>query len=911
MFEQLSLGTKAKKRTDELNAIVLDARHERDALEALFEQLDGRRGRLAEVSTTVEHVKDRAIDASEQLTTIVARIADLDTRLAGFEVIGAQVAQMTEIVRQAQEAAALMTDSGGQLQKHREAMEQLAVEYQETRAAIEALGAERQIVTGAHAELQRAHADLRGALDQAAGIKRELDGLHSQASALANDQAAISKTAEQVWDNTAHVTRTVKDIESKIASLGTLHELASTTEERLKSLNALAEHVTVKTKALDTQRVTIDHAASEASRLNEMVWAMEAQIGKLEEGNRHVTRAEEVLRQAEELAEEVQDELDGATTRRDLFRRETARIEKDGAQLIQTVRAQIERLAIEGKSFDAHEQRIAGLQGALDTAERQLEVVLGRQEAVDALDRKADALGQTVRQLSTELGELSRRRTEVATLAERLARVEATARDVEARQAGLESGRQQLEELRAGLEAIHTSRASAAELCTQLNADRVALETAGEKIARFAVEAPAIETQLDAVLEKLRILDDADRMAERTRETVSRARSNAGTVERKAPVRRESGAASARAPQAEHGSRAAHGGAALATRRSGRHSDAHRRDQRAHQRRAPAGLAPFGAAQEKLPAILECAATLGRDIEQLETRMNGLRRSETDLADQEQRLDALVAASREHQAAIAERTTHVEALAEELNRGSLLRNELITDLSRVQAQHQETAARMAATEEQLKHVDTLRQQLDDRQSALTVAEQRITAFEAQIENLARLAADTDVKIQAIAGRELMIAAIKAEVDQVRDVAAAAKSDVEAIVERRDELQAMRTRLDALVHALGDTDERLMTIEARRALVEDVQSRTEMIANLLEDISVNLDMVAAQKAQIEYVSDQVGRLEFSIQQSQNTIRALHHERERAERVEEAIRQLRTRERSIRPADTAMTDSVMQS
>ena len=29
-----------------------------------------------------------------------------------------------------------------------------------------------------------------------------------------------------------------------------MNELATTTEERLKSLNALAEHVTVKTKAL-------------------------------------------------------------------------------------------------------------------------------------------------------------------------------------------------------------------------------------------------------------------------------------------------------------------------------------------------------------------------------------------------------------------------------------------------------------------------------------------------------------------------------------------------------------------------------------------------------------------------------------------------------------------------------------
>ena len=910
MFEQLSLGTKAKKRTDELNASVVAARHERDALDALFEQLDGRRGRIAEVSTTVEHVRDRAIDASEQLTAIVARIADLDARLAGFEVIGAQVATMTDTVRQAQEAAALMSESGGQLQKHREAMEQLAVEYRETRAAIDALGAERQIVTDAHAELQRSHADLRSAIDQSAGIKRELDELHSQASALANDQAAISRTAEQVLDNTAVVARTVGDIESKIASLGTLHELATTTEERLTSLNALAEHVIVKTKALDTQRITLDHAASEASRLNEMVWAMEAQIGKLQEGNRQVTRAEEVLRQAEELAEEVQDGLDAATVRRDQFTRETARIEKDGAQLIHTVRAQIERLAIEGKSFDAHEQRIAALQGALDTAERKLEVVLGRQEALGALDRKAEALGQTVQQLSTELGELSRRRAEVDTLAERLADVEATAREAEARQAGLESGRQRLEGLRAELEAIHTLHASAGGLCTQLNADRMALESAGENIARFAVRAPAIENQLEAVLEKLRLLDDADRMTERTRETI---------IQLEAGLERSC----EKLQFVEKVERRLNGLHTLNTevgrrmeeqlvRRADLESIRTRTDEiSAHISDAHQQLGAIRTAQEQLPAILECAATLGRDIEQLETRMDGLKRSETDLADQEQRLDALVAASRDQHAAIAERTTHLEALADELHRGSLLRNELIADLSRVQAQHQETAARMAATAEQLQHVDALRQQLDDRQSALTVADQRMAAFEAQLGNLAQLAADTDVKIQAIAGRELMVAAIKAEVDHVRGVAAAAKSDVDAIVERREELQTLRTRLDVLVQALGDTDERLATIEARRALVEDVQSRTEMIAHLLEDIGANLEMVAAQKAQIEYVSDQVARLEFSIQQSQHTMRALHHERERAERVEEAIRQLRTRERSTRPADAATTDSMILS
>ena len=755
------------------------------------------------------------------------------------------------------------------------------------------------------------HADMRSAIDEVSSIKRELGQLRSQVSAVANDQAAISKTAEHTLDSTAAATRTVKDFQLQIASLGTMNELATTTEERLKSLNALAEHVTVKTKALITQRVTIEHAISEGARLNEMVWAMEAQIRKLEDGNRQVTRAEEVLwRQAEEFAEEVLEELDTATSERDRFRLDAARIEKDGAALIQTVSAQIERLAIEEKSFDAHEQRIANLQSALTTVERQLETVLGRQEAVGALDRKAEALAQTVRQLSNELDEMTRRRADVDTLAERLARVETTARETEAQQARIESGRQQLEELRAELEAIHASRASAAELCTRLNADRLALESAGENIARFAAGAPAIENQLSVVLEKLRLLGDADRVAERTRETISEleatlARSSeklqfVEKVERRLNGLHTLNTEVGRRMEEQLVRRAELEG--LRTRAE--EISAHIGD--AHQK-----LGAIRTTQEKLPGILECVATLGRDIEQLESRMNGLRRSETDLADQERRLDALVAGSRDQHAAITERTAHLEALVQELNRASDVRNELLADLSRVQAQHQETAARMAATEEKLKHVDALRQQLDDRQSALTAAEQRMVAFEAQVGNLAQLAADTDIKIQAIAGRESMVAAVKAEVEQVQNAAAAVKNDVAAIVERREELQTLRTRLDALVESLGDTDERIATIEARRALVQEVQSKTEMIANLLEDIGANLDMVAAQKAQIEYASDQVGRLEFSIQQSQNTIRALHHERERAERVEEAIRQIRTRERSPRATEAAMTDSIISS
>src|SRR4029450_8805567 len=56
--------------------------------------------------------------------------------------------------------------------------------------------------------------------------------------------------------------------------------------------------------------------------------------------------------------------------------------------------------------------------------------------------------------------------------------------------------------------------------------------------------------------------------------------------------------------------------------------------------------------QEKLPSILDCTATIGRDIEQLETRMNGVRRTETDLNDRERRLRGVASTRRADHAAM-------------------------------------------------------------------------------------------------------------------------------------------------------------------------------------------------------------------------------------------------------------------
>ena len=111
----------------------------------------------------------------------------------------------------------------------------------------------------------------------------------------------------------------VKDVEKRLGPLAQLQEMSKTTEERMTSLNALAEHVAQKIKALENQKHTVEHAVVEANRLNEMVWAMEVQINKLNEGSRQAARTEELIDRVEKLSREVGGQLDAGIKARDAF----------------------------------------------------------------------------------------------------------------------------------------------------------------------------------------------------------------------------------------------------------------------------------------------------------------------------------------------------------------------------------------------------------------------------------------------------------------------------------------------------------------------------------------------------------------------------------------------------------------
>ena len=241
---------------------------------------------------------------------------------------------MLDQVNEAQRVSEKITAPDGELQKHRLAVNQLASQALENQATIETLRKEQLVVRGSARPAEGLDRRSRASRSRRVGtLKGELDAIRSVGAQLTAEFQRIRETSREAKDDSAAATEAVKEIEKKLGPLVQLQELSKNTEERLASLNALAEHVSQKAKALEAQKHAVERAVVEANRLNEMVWAMDVQIAKLNEGSKQVARAEDTVARMEKLAQETTAQLSAATTAREEFGREFARLDKDSRAL--------------------------------------------------------------------------------------------------------------------------------------------------------------------------------------------------------------------------------------------------------------------------------------------------------------------------------------------------------------------------------------------------------------------------------------------------------------------------------------------------------------------------------------------------------------------------------------------------
>ena len=341
-----SSGNKpTRQQSDELQALIASSREERAALSTMLTQIQLHSAKLATAGKTLAEVEEKATHAHTRLDEVTERLSKADARARELETIDARIRGLVESVAQAERDTGRLTAPDGELQKQKDSIDTLAAQASATRDSLEALKKDQAALEPLREHLRESQAELQKSRARADALNAQYDELRKLSGNLSQEFGKLQDVSRATHEETTATVEMVGEVEKKLGSLTEFREMSRTTDERLATLNALAEHVTQKIKALENQKHTVEHAVVESNRLNEMIWNMDVQITKLNEAAQQATRVEELIDRVENLSHDVSAQLDSAASARDGFTMDLAKLERDRTSLTDFVRGYVERMA--------------------------------------------------------------------------------------------------------------------------------------------------------------------------------------------------------------------------------------------------------------------------------------------------------------------------------------------------------------------------------------------------------------------------------------------------------------------------------------------------------------------------------------------------------------------------------------
>jgi chromosome segregation ATPase len=281
MLDAFKKSANKQQQAAELESLIAASREERAALSTMLTQIQLHGAKLAGASKSLQEVEEKAGKANTRLNEVTERLAKTDARTAELDALDGKIRALEKTIAQAERETSRLTAPDGELEKHKAAMEALSSQALETRANLDALKQDQAVLDEVRGQLRQAQADGRESGERTDGLRGEFEELRTASGQLVQELTRVKDLSRETRDEANATVDIVREVEKRLGPLTELQDLMKTTDERMMSLNALAEHVGQKTKALENQKHTVEHAVVESNRLNEMIWSMEVQINKL------------------------------------------------------------------------------------------------------------------------------------------------------------------------------------------------------------------------------------------------------------------------------------------------------------------------------------------------------------------------------------------------------------------------------------------------------------------------------------------------------------------------------------------------------------------------------------------------------------------------------------------------------
>ena len=882
--------------SEELKTLITKAQDERTKISSLLGRTKGSVEKLEKLDTPLQAVADRTEQISEQIKRLEGRANELQVLASRLD----RLDQRTIVIEQGQNGV-----EDRVTRANAEVGDVLAVTagLKESVASAMQLRNEIQLAISPLGPV----GEMRGKIDELRGIfltyGHDVTNAREQQESLKRTQDEVTTRVTQLRDETLRAKDRMDETGAQIArfqvALGNLvkvQELVPRAEQDVNALNALADHVSHKTRILEKQREVVDRAAAQAARLDDLVWDLDARLKKLQQDSARIKKIQDALEDLQEMARRVEVRTTEVRTAQQASEKDSAMQISRMSGIRDEIRGSLDRFDTEKRGLDAVNQRIVDLRSGVTEFERRFHDLQTTGQGIAQTQGRADELAGRLATLAADVVRVSEHAEKARNIEIVLERTEASTGRLMTRVEGLQAAYPDLQQLQRDVTELKGAREAVLEALDRTRAARAELERSQASQAEVRAFAMGVEQTVAEARQKLveleskagvvqRVAQYAEAAVDAQHELESRREFLEQLERRVAQLGALSGDLEARAKILEE--RRA-GFVELEGRADGlraRLDDADRR---------------FGAVAGRAAEAEQVEVRItevGVRAKSAEDRMASLSRGLDDTAQREGRLVELSAQVDRVGRELEQRERTLSQASENLERAGAARQAAMEAAQALEDQGRKLTTSIAGAEAQADRVAQLTEQLEARAGGLRLVDKRLTAFEEKLVQLERAEQQMERSIEGLGSRAKSVDAVRDELTRIFELVEHTVADVRAISTARQDIHATRTSLDEVLQRAARVDQMAAGIDRRQREIELAEQRISRLDALLVDVRASLEALQSQKVTIDHMLDKASQLTFLAKEAEALITTLREERDMTSRVHDGLKELRDEERNV--------------
>jgi len=843
--KQVAAAADAKKAMAELTGpkgALSTAQADLDRLKKEFNSLEGRARELGQIEGRVAGIAKMADSVAEDQRKALAMIQSTSEEAGKMnsEVSGLRAGLRS--VAEARQEIAEYSGPGGALSKLREQMEEAQIRFLDYGQEV--------------ARVREDQADTRGSLEELmsryAELRTKMDGVDQGVESASNRVASIEITLQELTQ---------------------AEELAGRTERQLNALRGLADHVSQKAAALESQRESIDRTEANARALTDLHWELDSKLKEARAQVKEVKKVNASIDALHTLHAKVAEQSDSIRVGQKEIRREDKRLRSALAGMQKEVLQSAKSFGLEQAHLKAVDQRIADLRSGVTEFENRFRALDGVSQQVSEVQRRGDHLAAHLTSLSARLDQLSEQVELVEGMRDGMTRAEASAVEAASRLEKIEARQSEVQDAVRDLTDLRGSREEVLNALERLRATRAEIERmqAGQLETRAWLS--SAQESIGELRRGIAELDDLTANVDHMRQNADLVVAAASHLEAREPSLTELD---------NRMSELRDIGTQLDERTSNllvSVADADRRFE---------AVATRAEAADKVRAVIEGVTA---SVRKAEGRMAEVGNGVDAAVERAEFITSLSERVDRVGADIAQRQQALDKATEHLDRVATLRQEAATAVQSLEDQLRSLTEHLSVAVEQSKKVGKRAEQMEARAGSLRFAEKRITQFEEKLAELDKVEQELSHSVETLSARKGSVDQVRDEVQDLFAQAERTLDEMRAISSASDEVHAASENLKVVLAKTEEMTEVLTNIDGRQKQVEEAERRLARAEGLLMDIRAGLESLRSQKAVVDQVIATSGQLTIEAKEAERLLVALRQERNLTQGIHEALKEMR--------------------